>query len=189
MKIALGIPSMDMCHTDFAMSLAMLVSNSSHELGIINEKTSVIQKGRHTIVERALELGADKILFLDTDMVFPRDTIDRLIARDKLIVGCNASTRTAPFKSTAKDLDGKYVDIKSDMITKVGYLGTGCLLVDMEVFKKIGKPYFDIKWNDVDFLNEDYNFCVRAREEGYDIWCDTKMSKEIVHLGQARYTL
>lgn len=189
MKLVIGVPSGDMVHADFAMSLAILIANSKHDIMIANVKTALIQRSRHDIVKQALELGADKLLFLDSDMIFPADVIDRLVKSKKTIIGCNASTRTAPFKSLCKDKNGDLIDIASDKVEEVGYIGTGCLLIDMKVFYKIGEPYFNVIWGKDSFLSEDYNFSVVARELGFKIFCDSKMSKEIKHIGVARYSL
>ena len=36
-------------------------------------------------------------------------------------------------------------------------------------------------------LGEDYYFCERAREAGFEIWCDGDLSRELAHIGQKAY--
>lgn len=194
MRVAIGIPSPDMVHADFAMALCFLVIGSAREgieVALINQKTSLIEKGRHDIVEAALRLEADKLLFVDTDMVFPSDTLVRLIASGKDIIGANYPTRRVPVKSTCQGMDGKPVDYTKSGIDLVGYIATGCLLIDMSVFKKMEKPYFHVDYvrDANEFLGEDYSFCETVRKLGYNIFCDFDLSKQIAHLGMMPFGL
>ena len=66
---------------------------------------------------------------------------------------------------------------------------TGCLLIRMRVFDKIPKPWFSTRIEGEKIQGEDYYFCDRAREAGFEIWCDGDLSREIGHIGQAVYRL
>lgn len=46
-----------------------------------------IVRGRNDAIECALDVGAEYLLFVDSDMVIPKDTISRLIAHNKPMVG------------------------------------------------------------------------------------------------------
>lgn len=189
MKIAIGIPSGDMVHADFAVSLACMVSFALSKgvqvVGIINEKASIIEKARHTIVEQAMTMGADAIFFLDTDMVFPPDTLVRLLEADKAIIGCNYSTRRQPYQMTCRNEQREYVDPLDRGVRAVGFIATGCLLINLDIFRKLGKPYFEVKWNAARgwFDGEDYVFCQKARDKGCSVFCDFDLSREIQHIG------
>lgn len=197
MRLAIGFPNTGMVHSDFATSLASMVHYSIFHaqdvqfVGLVNMRTSCIEKGRHDIVEMAFSLDADKLLFLDTDMVFPIDTIERLAKYDKEIVGCDYLTRHPPLKNTARDKDKDLIDPSRTGLTEVGFLATGCLMVSMCVFKQIGKPYFRVHYDEAhnSFIGEDYIFCERARGEGFRIWCDHDLSKKVQHIGDYRYNL
>jgi len=185
MKVAVGVPYKTMVHGKFAFSLAQVVAYSTVRgipVMLIDQTTSIIEKGRHEIVEKALELEATHVLFLDSDMVFPMDILERLLASGKEIIGCDYPKTTPPHGRTSRgrQRDGTVEDI-----------GTGCLLVDLRVFRMIGTPYFKVEWDAGrgEFQGEDYNFCLRARLAGFQIYMDKKASKEIVHLGLEGYTL
>jgi hypothetical protein len=50
-------------------------------------------------------------------------------------------------------------------------------MVDVEVFKKIGYPYFKKEnvWDyrgEVPHTGDDWSFCKKAKEYGYKVWCD-----------------
>jgi hypothetical protein len=190
-RIAIGLPTGDTVCADFAMSLANLVAFSASvaDVALINVKSSIIQKGRHDIVEKALALAADKILFIDSDMTFQPFALAELLKSGKNVIGCNAPTKRPPIQPTCRDLDGKFVDAKLKGVREVGFIGTGFLLVDTEVFRKIGPPYFDIKWTGKTFRGEDYNFCDNARDKGEKVFCDFDLSMGITHLGVSAYGL
>lgn len=191
MNLIIGVPSQDIVHADFAMSLAMIVHYTISKrpdlniVAIINEKGSTVQKQRHRIIEQALKLKVDKILFLDSDMVFPPDVIRTLVNWGEDIIGCNYTTRRRPIKPICRKEDKVFHDYKRRGKDEVGYLGTGCLLISTKVFKKIGKPYFDMLYDFEinDWHGEDYSFCKRAREAGYRVYCDNDLSREIGHIG------
>jgi len=192
-KIAIGIPSTDMVHADFAMSLALVVSNArecKHEVALINQKTSIIEKGRYEIVEAAKALKADALFFMDSDMVFPPDILVTLLSSGKEIIGCNYTTRRPPIRVTCRDINGKFVNYGFTTVQEVGYIGTGCLLIDMKVFDKLNKPYFRVEYDkEKGFISEDYCFCEDARKNGFKIHCDFGLSRNIKHIGSSTYAI
>jgi hypothetical protein len=56
----------------------------------------------------------------------------------------------------------------------------------MTVFEALSKPYFRFLTDEAsgEITGEDYVFCDRARAAGFRIWCDTRLSLEIGHIGQ-----
>ncbi len=189
MIIAVGMPSNGKVCSAFAVSLCRLVTVSASvglQIFIIDQRTSLIQQGRHEIVKHALDRLADKVLFLDTDMTFPQDTLLRLIAARKQIVGCDYAKRRLPVEATVMELPGKKPTFG---VEEVAALGTGCLLVDCGVFRKLGEPYFNTEWRDGKFVGEDYWFCERARAAGYGVWVDRELSGRIGHVGENVFTL
>jgi len=195
-RILIGIPSMDMVHADFAMSLGVIMYHAAslkgYEVSIINQKTSIIQKGRHDLIDLAFQVEADKVLFLDSDMIFPYNVVEVLASAKKDIIGCNYCTRTEPSMPTCRDKDRRLIGFKRlEGISEVGYIATGCLLIDLEVFKRIGKPYFTVKWNEDKqwFQGEDYCFSEQAREAGYEIYCDHDLSRSVQHIAALKKSL
>jgi len=187
-KVAVGVPHTGMVHAKFAMSLAQVLAYST-VTGIptmlIDQKTSLIQKGRHEIVAKALEMDASHVLFLDSDMVFPMSIIEILLSHKTEIVGCDYRRTVPPHENTAK---GKTKVKTMSGATAVTMLGTGCLLIDIDVFRSLGEPYFKSEWTAASgWQSEDYNFCLRASLLGYTVYCDYDASKEIIHIGQEGY--
>jgi hypothetical protein len=142
---------MDMVHANFAMSLAALAQGvQAYEgvahvrimpEGLINTKGSIIPKSRNTLVAQAQAMKMDYLLFLDSDMMFPQHTLARLLAHDKDIVGAAYVQRVKPYALLAKIL-GRDRQLVQSGIHEVAGLPTGCLLIKMDVFDKLKKPYF-----------------------------------------------
>lgn len=195
MRVAIGVPSTDMVYADFAVCLALMMHYTAVErpdiqiVGVINQKTSIIEKGRSDIVASAFELGAEALLFLDSDMMFPPQLLRELVNASQDIVGCNYTTRRRPLRITCRDEKGNPAHVAEKGLKEVGYIGTGALFIKMSVFEKIGKPYFTVKWDEEKqyYLGEDYMFCETARAAGFKVHCDFDLSKHVLHIGQVNY--
>jgi len=180
-RIMVGFLSGDTVCSDFAQSLFRLavIGAYSHMdkyliCGLINTKTSIVHKGRNDLVKEAMGVnGITHILFLDSDMTFPPDTIARLLVRNEKIIGCDYSTRRAPFKGTKHG----------------NCLGFGCILIDVKVFQTIQYPWFEIPYLGDDVMGEDFNFCHKAAAAGIEVVCHDELSKEIGHLGMTEHKL
>ncbi len=185
-KVAICFPSGDMVHADFALALAGLCNSTPPiETPIVNNKSSIVAIARNNGVKRAREMACDHILFLDSDMVFPRATLHRLLAHRKDIVGAIYTKRVPPYSLLGTALDGEPT-CDDEGLTEMKRLPTGCLLIRMAVFEALSEPYFRFLADEEsgEIIGEDYVFCDRAREAGFRIWCDAKLSLEIGHIGQ-----
>src|SRR3546814_17457828 len=63
--------------------------------------SSLLIASRHRLVAEAVMWGADYILWMDSDHVFPAESLCRLWARNVDIVGVNYSRRCSPTAPTA----------------------------------------------------------------------------------------
>ena len=185
-KVAVCFPSGDMVHADFALSLAGML-NTTHPLDtpIINNKSSIVAVARNNGVAHALEMQADYMLFLDSDMTFPRDTLYRLLTHQRDIVGATYTKRVPPFDVLGAVLEAQPKPDARGLI-EMRHLPTGCLMIRMSVFAALPKPYFRFLTNETtgEIHGEDYVFCDHARAAGFKIWCDATLSHEIGHIGQ-----
>jgi hypothetical protein len=186
--VAIGVPSGDMVHADFAMRLATLCLNPGARTCLINAKSSIVALGRNQCAEAAKLAGATHLLFLDSDMVFPADTLARLLRHDKDIVGAVYSQRAAPFHPLGITWEGEHVHVTSGL-RRMKIIPTGCLMIHTSVFDKIRKPWFSTRIEGEKLLGEDYYFCEAAQKAGVEIWCDGDLSSEVGHIGQQIYTL
>jgi len=188
MKIAICVPSGDMIHADFARCLVGLLLHSarSHELFYINGKSSIVATARNNCVKQALAFDVDYILFLDADMVFPPNILDRLLESGKDIIGCAYRRRSPPYDIMALSVQGPGSQ-KVEGIAEMLALPTGVLLIAAKVFESIPKPWFkfEIDAEREKITGEDVLFCREAVLAGYKIWMDVEASYHIGHLTQS----
>jgi hypothetical protein len=188
-RVAIAVPSGDMVHADFALAYAQLcMASAGLKLQLITVKSSIVAEARNNGVKYAKDFGADFLLFLDSDMLFPPTALLRLLLHKKDIVGATYTKRVAPFQILGTSLAGQ--PTASGDLLEMQRIPSGCLLVKMHVFDKLSKPYFRFETDtDGAIVGEDYVFCDRARAAGFRIWCDAVMSREIGHIGQQVYRL
>jgi hypothetical protein len=185
-KVAVCFPSADMVHASFALSLAGLCQTlPPARTTIVNAKSSIVAMARNNAVERAQAFGADYVLFLDSDMTFPKDTLQRLLKHGKDIVGAVYTKRLPPYTLLGDALPAEHAD-EPPILAEMIRLPTGCMLIAMRVFAALPKPYFrfGIDGERGTILGEDYAFCDDVRKAGFAIWADLQLSLEIGHIGQ-----
>lgn len=185
-SVAISVPSGDMVHADFTLALAALCHEARDiDLRIISNKSSIVAVARNNGVQTAREMGVDYLFFLDSDMVFPRRTLHRLLAHDQNVAGALYTKRIPPYPLLGSTLDEQPADAPPGLL-EMTRLPTGCLLIRMSVFERLTRPYFRFEYDETsgDVIGEDYVFCDRARQAGFRLWADIALSMEIGHIGQ-----
>lgn len=153
-------------------------------------------RARNAIVEAAIQVGSDYVLFLDDDHVIEwqgnndaspaYDFLHRLIAHQKDIVGAlyyqrGGDCRPVLMKETP---EGAYQWLNDHEVTgglqPVDVQGGGCMLIDMRVFDKIPSPWFEPELE----LGTDIQICRKAAEAGFSVWSDTSI--ELGHVRSER---
>src|SRR5687768_2204965 len=95
------MPSGDQMQTTTAISLAALVhAASSIELALLNTRHSILSHARNVLARDALQRGCDWLLWIDSDMRFPPDTLARLLAHGEAMVGADYPRRVEPHTRT-----------------------------------------------------------------------------------------
>jgi len=148
-----------------------------------------LASNRNRLVERALEWGADWILWADADHVFPDHALIRLLSLELPVVGCNYTTRVPPVVPTALGLDGRAVHTtealaREGKVERVAALGLGLCLMRSDLFAGLERPWFAF----ADGLSEDRRFFRMLGEAGVPIHVDHSLSWEIGHVGAATFT-
>jgi hypothetical protein len=167
---------------------------------------AAIDQGRNQMATDALRDGFDETMWIDADIGFHPDCVDRLRAHSLPIVA-------GIYPQKAKRALACHVLEGSPSITfgqagglvELRYVATGFLLVRREVYLQVQEhcrlpvcneqfgqpmlPFFQPMvcptgsghW----YLAEDYAFCQRAREAGFRIFADTTI--RLSHLGMYAY--
>ena len=202
MRLAICLPCRDIVQTGFAYDLARLTAYWSARyvpqggaLHLFTSAGTLIADQRENLVKEALNVNADWILFLDTDMRFPKDVFDRLSAHDKPIVAANYSTRGLPAKpvafKNARCNEYVYTTADSKGLEEVYAVGMGVMLIKAEAVRNIPMPWFQIGYaaGTGNFFGEDIHFCHKAAQHGFKTLIDHDVSKIVKHIGTFEYTL
>lgn len=211
-KLMIGVPSTGSWESDFGISLVNAALGvwsdegltALKNLNVVKEgggvdiltmvsRGSLLPSQRTDIVRRAQAKGCTHLLFVDDDMTFPMHSIIGLLARNVDIVGANCATKAIPPSPTArmgeKEDEELFTRYDSRGLKQVTRLGTGVLMIKMEVFEKLSEPWFSIPWEEEKqgFIGEDVFFCRRAIEAGFNLHVDQDLSRQVGHVGRMEY--
>lgn len=188
MKVLIVVPSNGLHHAAFTMSLVGLVVDALMK-GIyckpVSAESACVTINRENGVATAKANGFTHVLFLDSDMNFPLDTVGRLAKRNVDVVGCLYSSRIPPYRVL-----GILADPKARGFVEATELPGGCVLVKMDVFDRLERPFFRMPvLPNKETQGEDYYFSESLRKAGIKIWADTDLSKELIHYGMVECKL
>ena len=191
-KLAVLVPCRDTLHSAFAMCLTEMVKlNTMNGLDthVIMDSSTILLPQREKLALEARKVGAEYMLWLDSDLVFPATTALRLLAHQEDIVAANYVRRQPPYKGVAYETIGDWENPLSyepqDELVPVEGIGMGCMLVKTSILDKMPQPWFEFGWTPEtnDWLGEDMIFCQKMAQAGYTVKVDTNLSMETRHLG------
>lgn len=207
-SVMVAIPAHDQVPSTFMYDLGQMMAfmgagMALGKIGAVNlsmQRGTYIHQARQTLAVQAIENEVDHILWLDSDMRFPRDVYLRLAARQVPFVGVNYSTRGAPPRFVAiKDVDaGTRCATRADStgLEEVDSIGFGCVLMETALLADLHNPYgekgpwFNFEWDASkgSMWGEDVLFCRYLREAGQKVYVDHDVSKLCGHVGHWEYT-
>lgn len=194
MKYLIGIPCMGMVHTGFAASLIHL--NRVGESKVTFLANALVYNARNMLCKEAIETGADRILFLDSDMVFGHDLMEKMEADMDVhnldFVSALCFRRVPPITPLIyKKLEMEhakneiYLDYPENALFPIAGAGFGATMISTRLIKDIvntyGAPFMPYPGE----LGEDLAFCYRANKLGYKMYCDSRLS--LGHIGDFIY--
>ena len=157
-------------------------NNRDYSVKVYMKVSTVIDRARNELVKDALKDGCDYILFIDSDIIMPKGSIDKLIDMNTDIASGLYFAKAKPYLPVARVIKNTrhfYLeDFEYNQIMDVAGVGMGLCLIKTDVFKKLSYPYFKLEWrNDPELgqyqIAEDLYFCEQAREAGYSIKLNT----------------
>ena len=191
-KTLIAIPAMDSVPTQFCHSLVTI----SHvgECMVAFQISSLVYTARNNLAKEAIRIGADFVLWLDSDMVFKPDLLQRLMEHMKdpeidMVSGLYFR-RVSPFTPVLFDKleiteDGKCENTEFNEIPdepfEVGGCGFGGVLMRTSVLMDVALRFGDM-FAPIIGVGEDLSFCWRARQCGHKIICDPTI--ELGHVGR-----
>jgi hypothetical protein len=185
--VTIGTPLMSMVHAMFHRSLLMmLIADSVPGDRVIDREDIQRADARNQIVEQFLSGKNDWLLWLDSDMWFPINTISRLMKHELFIVGSlyctkgvmptkltsyyydhfDEETQIHMYRSIPREIAQEAID-KHELMN-VDAVGTGGMLVHRRVYEDVDYPWFSYREGG----SEDMFFCRRVKEKDYTIWVD-----------------
>lgn len=198
-KILIAVPCMDMVSARFAQSLAML-KKSKYECALSFLIGSLVYDSRNKLAGMAVEMRADYVLWLDSDMTFQPDTLERMVAvleehKDISVLSGLYFRRATPFtpvlfsKLELNDKGILFEDVKDipKGLFEVAGCGFGGVLMRTECLLDIALAEGGGQWfTPMATAGEDCAFCIRARRAGHKVYCDPSI--EFGHMGYAAVT-
>lgn len=194
-RIALCVPSMNTWAASTALCVAELAMYSvlrGIPVCLANQQCSLVTAARNALVRNVLlmEPKPTHILFVDSDMLFPRNGLQRLLSHDKPVVGAFYSKRVPPY-DTVGCLIGN-PDISDGGLHKADVMPHGFVLIKREVFEQLKSPWYYESYDQAYItradpdgqIGEDTNFsrdCVKA---GIEMYCDADLTFECAHIGE-----
>lgn len=198
-KLGIAVPSLGTWHADFGgcvtlMSAYFLTNPPTKPVGyhLMPKSMSHLPMLRTALAKGLIKRGCTHILWLDSDMTFPWDTANRLLAHDLPIVACNYVRKVYPYTPVSIGLDGKHCFSSDDKtgLEEVLQIGMGVMLTHASVFDDFPEPWFPMGWSDKmqSYIGEDVYFCHKQRKlKGNRVFVDHDLSKEVLHVGTFGY--
>ena len=142
-----------------------------------------LEHARNLQVLRFLETRCTHLYLLDADCLPQDGTVQRLLAHGLPIVAAPHATRigneTGLMVLDSANGQGYVQHRPTEGLQRVDAVGASGLLIRRDVFERLGPPWFACEYDERGLLSrsEDFGFCERAREAGYEIWCDCEMAQ------------
>lgn len=153
-----------------------------------------IDMGRNNIADHAIKHGYDYVLFVDSDIILPKDALIKMLNQDTdIISGIYIQKRldaniTEVFNVTDYS---RYTEeeVMGSGVLEISACGFGCVLIKTKVLEDVGYPQFEyhgsLIWEEC--TSEDIDFCNKARAKGYKIYADCSI--KCGHVGSCVYRL
>lgn len=189
MKTLIAVPAMEQIHTWTAQCLANLRHVGECKTSFIVRMQ--VDAARNTLAKQALEEGCERILWIDSDMTFEPDLMERLGADIDagwdVVSGLYFKRKfpAEPVIYRGIEVGGKdgatradtYWDYPQDSVFEIAGCGFGGVLMRTDVLLDLEEPPFQPFLH----LSEDLSFCVRMLEHKRKIACDSRV--KLGHMG------
>jgi len=184
-KICVGMACSDFIRTKTVGTLIALFKKHPDMTFIVKQGPYVFSN-REQVAEDFLKTDCTHLFFIDSDMLFQPEVLDKLIADDKDIVGAQYNRRVdkegVPVVATRYQLNPN--DQLPQRVFKNYAVATGCVLIKREVFNKIPKPWF-FHGTEESPRGEDIYWCEKCIKNGFEIFIDGSL--KVGHCGEKIY--
>lgn len=198
-KVFIGTPAYEgKVHVQYAMSLLdvckILELHGFETIVRVPVSGSLLVADRNRLLEMFWQSGADYMLCIDSDLGFDPRAVLRMIQSKKHFVAGVYPSRDGVGFTFRPDLetDGRIIMCETTKLLKMLYVPAGFMLLTRELIAVMRDKYHELYYSPKDprshkesafcffdtqvfegeFWGEDYVFCRRARDAGFDIWVD-----------------
>lgn len=201
MKTLIAIPCMDTVPVTFAESLLNLQKPA--QTAVCFKASSLIYDSRNLLALTAIENDFDRVLWLDSDMDIPMNTLVKLSEDMDRIIDCNMVTgvyfkrkfpadpvifRNIDEPTLVNGMPERHIDTYNDYprndIFPVAGCGFGCVMTSVDLLKRVWDHYQNA-FLPFPWAGEDISFCHRVNLLGEKIYCDPFIN--CGHVGQYIY--
>ena len=185
-KVLIAVPALDVMPTQTTWCLLNLKRDCPSRFSFIVRASC--HDARNMLAREAIDSGVDRVLWLDSDMVFNDDLMIRLgadlDAGWDMVHGIYFRREIPTSPLVYKSIDGEtgktevWKDYPKDSLFKSAGGGFGAVMLTTELLKKVG----DYAFTPMKHMSEDLSFCARAQAVGARIACDSRV--KVGHVGQ-----
>jgi hypothetical protein len=169
---------------------------------------SVVSRARNLLAQEMLDSDCTDLMFIDSDINFEAEDVFRLMAwtsdpKKGIVAGVPRTRSTTKTYIATMDYD------EDDKLTMNGMglvrakrVATAFMMVRRDVFETLDAAHpewryyddrsnrtvpclFDFMLTEEGYIGEDYLFCDRAREVGFEVWIDPTI--KLGHMGVQEY--
>ena len=201
MKTLIAIPCMDMVPLPFFTSFVGLHKPDGTNWAPLSN--CLIYDSRNIFSSGAIDNGYDRVLWLDSDMRFDPDLLDRLSADmdenpDRKVISAlyfKRKTPTSPViykkleygradDNTIKPTVETYHDYPKEALFPVAGCGFGAVLTSVDILRDVWDA-FGPPFDPMTHMGEDLAFCWRVNQIGEQIYCDSRV--KCGHVGLSEF--
>lgn len=205
--IGIAVPCMDLVDAWFCHDLARAMTYHAMTcpddmISMTFHQGALIAESRNQLAKSSVEEGCDYVVFLDSDMRFPKDTFQRLMAWDEAVgsvIAANCAKRRRPISATARKeraddpdtLEAVWPEREKRGLERIHVAGAAIMSIHVEALMQLPYPWFNTPWLDEEqrFVGEDLYFCGLLKEHDVPLYIDHGLSWQIGHIGQYVYEM
>ena len=177
-RVLIAIPTARNIEVDTFKSIYDQIVNDNVEIDFQYFYGYRIDQIRNLIADWVIKGGYDYLFSVDSDVTFDNDVLQKFIDHDVDVVSGIYRQRK---DEQVLEIYGEHgsnlawADISDQKLFKIGGCGFGCVLVKRDVFEGVGQPAFEyhVALNHCNTVSEDWDFCAKARDKGFEVWADT----------------